>query len=162
MENITFSTLLKLGQLIETLDDEDLVALLNNVAAEATKSAVANYRLAAEDGGIQEYLGVIGEYGTDFLENISKVEAFIVDYIENELGDAERAAKVQIKLYKQKTDIDQKINQFVNDIGEIVLETNAQEISNAAAKATADQAKADEMRQNVTENTASPVMNWGK
>lgn len=162
MGNVTFSTLLKLSNLIETLGDEDLVTLLENFAEKQTRSVISSYRLSADDSGLQAYINKINEYGQDFLNNIEGVEQFIVNYIQSDLNDAPRAAKVQQNLFKQKAAIQQKINEFTTDIGNIVYETNAQELADNAAKQEAEQAQVDGIRQQVLENTASDVMTWGQ
>lgn len=161
MGNITFSKILKLNRFIETLEDDDLSELLVEFSQYKTKKIVSSVRLSAEDMDIQGYLNNINELGQTFLDDISDVENFIVDYIQNELGDQERAAKVQSDFFKQKASIQQKIFEFSTDIAQIVLETNAQEVSDSVAKQQVEQQQADAIREQVTQTNASPVMEWG-
>lgn len=174
MGNISFSTVVKLNQLIENVEDEDLKEALRVTAANATEQIISSYyhRTAAE-GGIDAYLTQITGYGDEFLKNIQGVQQFVVDYVNNLPAQTEaeqqaniaEAEKLRANFFNQNAQTKAKIDDIVNDIGKIILETNADE-AEAASKEAEDAAAAQEaqaaehaqMVEEIQKNPVSPVM----
>jgi len=74
MKNISFETLQKVSFVIDTVDDKDTKSVLEDFAKKATRKAIFDYRLSADD--TQEILGEINSFGSDFIEEtVQLVEA---------------------------------------------------------------------------------------